>query len=79
LNSVAASYCLTLDGRAAAVAGVRVAGGGRLDGLVACAGLGPHVEPCAAIVAVNFFGAQALLAGLRDALAAGGRQFRPDE
>jgi NAD(P)-dependent dehydrogenase (short-subunit alcohol dehydrogenase family) len=63
----------TPDGRAAAVAGVRAASDGRLDGLVACAGLGPHVEPCAAIVAVNFFGAQALLAGLRDALAAGER------
>ena len=63
----------TPDGRAAAIAGVRAASGGRLDGLVACAGLGPHVEPCAAIVAVNFFGAAALLAGLRDALAGGDR------
>jgi NAD(P)-dependent dehydrogenase (short-subunit alcohol dehydrogenase family) len=60
-------------GRATAVDEIRAAGGGRLDGLVACAGLGPHVEPCAAIVTVNFFGAQALLAGLRDVLAAGKR------
>ena len=63
----------TPDGRAAAIAGVRAAAGGRLDGLVACAGLGPHVEPCATIVAVNYFGAQAVLAGLREALAAGER------
>jgi nucleoside-diphosphate-sugar epimerase len=61
----------TPDGRAAAIAGVRAAAGGRLDGVVACAGLGPHVEPCAAIVAVNFFGAVAVLAGLRAALAGG--------
>jgi NAD(P)-dependent dehydrogenase (short-subunit alcohol dehydrogenase family) len=63
----------TPDGRATAITKIRAASAGRLDGLVACAGLGPHVEPCAAIVAVNFFGAQALLAGLRDALAGGDR------
>jgi NAD(P)-dependent dehydrogenase (short-subunit alcohol dehydrogenase family) len=60
-------------GRAAAVAAVQAASGGRLDGLVACAGVGPHVTPAATIVAVNYFGAQAMLAGLRDALAAGAR------
>jgi NAD(P)-dependent dehydrogenase (short-subunit alcohol dehydrogenase family) len=58
------------DGRAAAVAGVRSASGGRLDGLVACAGVGPHVEPRSTIVGVNFFGAVAVLDGLRDALVA---------
>jgi NAD(P)-dependent dehydrogenase (short-subunit alcohol dehydrogenase family) len=60
-------------GRAAAVAGVAAASGGRLDGLVACAGVGPHVEPAATIVAVNYFGAEAILAGLRDCLARGER------
>lgn len=60
-------------GRSAAVAAVRAAAGGRLDGLVACAGVGPHVTPATTIVAVNYFGAQAMLAGLRDALAAGAR------
>jgi len=59
------------DGRAAAVAEVRAACHGRLDGLVVCAGVGPHVEPWSTIVSVNYFGAQALLAGLREALAAG--------
>jgi NAD(P)-dependent dehydrogenase (short-subunit alcohol dehydrogenase family) len=60
-------------GRAAAVEAVRRATRGRLDGLVACAGVGPHVEPWATIVAVNYFGATALLEGLRDTLAAGER------
>jgi NAD(P)-dependent dehydrogenase (short-subunit alcohol dehydrogenase family) len=41
-----------------------------LDGLVACAGLGPHVADVEAIVSVNYFGAIATLAGLREPLAA---------
>src|SRR5213593_2303810 len=61
------------EGRDAAVAAVRAACGGRLDGLVACAGVGPQVEPASTIVSVNYFGAQAVLAGLADALAAGDR------
>jgi len=60
-------------GRAAAVGGVLAASAGRLDALVACAGLGPHVGQWRAIVAVNYFGATAVLAGLRDALARGER------
>lgn len=61
------------DGRAAAIAGVRAACGGRLDGLVVCAGVGPHVEPWSTIVSVNYFGAEAMLDGLRDVLVAGER------
>ena len=61
------------EGRAAAVAGVEAACGRRLDGLVACAGVGPQAEPASAIVSVNYFGAQALLAALRPSLAAGDR------
>jgi len=61
------------EGRAAAVVGVRAACGGRLDGLVACAGVGPQVEPWSTIVSLDYFGAQALLEGLREALAAGER------
>lgn len=57
------------EGRGAAIAGCLAAGDGVLDGLVACAGLGPHVTDHAAIVGVNYFGAQELLAGLRSALA----------
>jgi NAD(P)-dependent dehydrogenase (short-subunit alcohol dehydrogenase family) len=60
----------TPDGRAAAIAGVLHACNGWLDGLVACAGVGPQVEPFSTIASVNYFGAQALLLGLRDALAA---------
>jgi NAD(P)-dependent dehydrogenase (short-subunit alcohol dehydrogenase family) len=63
----------TIAGRAAAVAGVLDASGGRLDALVACAGLGPHVESWPAIVGVNYFGATAILAGLRELLAKGER------
>ena len=59
----------TAAGRAAAIRAVRDATGDRLDGLVVCAGLGPHVEPWSSIVSVNYFGAEQLLAGLRDALA----------
>jgi NAD(P)-dependent dehydrogenase (short-subunit alcohol dehydrogenase family) len=61
------------EGRAAADAAVRRACGDRLAGLVACAGVGPQVEPCSTIVSIDYFGAHALLAGLRDALAGGDR------
>ena len=59
----------TPAGRAAAVGAVDDAAAGRLDGLVACAGVGPHVEPCSTIVSLNYFGAQAVISGLRPALA----------
>src|SRR5438067_13319870 len=61
------------EGRAAAAAGLRGAWGGRLDGVVACAGVGPHVVPAATIVSLDYFGAVATLADLRNALAAGER------
>lgn len=61
----------TPAGRDAALLGVRRACDGSLEGVVACAGLGPHVDDWPAIVAVNYFGAVALLEGLRDLLAAG--------
>jgi len=60
----------TAAGRAAAVAGVRERAGERLDGLVACAGIGPQAADHPAIVSTNYFGAVAILAGLRDRLAA---------
>lgn len=56
-------------GRAAAVAGVLDRCNGVLDGLVPCAGIGPQ-HPSEKIVAINYFGAIALLDGLTDALAA---------
>ncbi|MFN8628348.1 MAG: SDR family oxidoreductase [Candidatus Binatia bacterium] len=61
----------TAAGRAAALTEVRRRADGRLDGLVACAGVATHIEPRSTIVSVNYFGAQALMAGLRDLLAAG--------
>jgi len=61
----------TPEGRASAITAVRNAAGGRLDGLVVCAGVGPHVEPWSLVVSLNYFGAQAILAGLYDALVAG--------
>jgi NAD(P)-dependent dehydrogenase (short-subunit alcohol dehydrogenase family) len=57
------------EGRRAAVAAIVRACAGRLDGLVACAGVGPHVEPWSTIVSLDYFGAVDVLAGLRDALA----------
>src|SRR5262249_3193875 len=60
----------TAAGRAAAVAATRAAAGGRLDGLVTCAGIGPQVSDWPLIVSLDYFGSQALLAGLRDLLAA---------
>jgi NAD(P)-dependent dehydrogenase (short-subunit alcohol dehydrogenase family) len=61
----------TPEGRMAAVAAVRTAAGGRLDAVVACAGVGPQVPDWATIVSLNYFGAVSVLAGLRDVLAAG--------
>jgi NAD(P)-dependent dehydrogenase (short-subunit alcohol dehydrogenase family) len=58
-------------GRAAALAAVERACEGRLDGLVVCAGVGPHISDQALIVSLNYFGAQGLLEGLRGALARG--------
>src|SRR5581483_8932685 len=60
-----------LSDPAGRVAAVGARSGGRLDGVVVCAGVGPHVEPWSTVVSLNFFGAQALLAGLRDALVRG--------
>jgi len=57
-------------GRAEAVAGIARANHGTLDGLVVCAGVGPQIEPWSTIVSLNYFGAQVLLAGLRNTLAA---------
>src|SRR5262245_40807857 len=63
----------TPAGRSAAIAAIRQTAGGRLDGLVTCAGVGPDFEPRTTTVALNYFGSQVLLAGLRDLLAAGHR------
>lgn len=58
------------DGRDRALAHVREQADA-LDGVVACAGLGPQVPAHDRIVSVNYFGAVATLAGLRPLLARG--------
>lgn len=60
----------TFDGRAAAIRALTELAGGALDGVVACAGLGP-TAPTELVVAVNYFGAVATIDGLRDLLARG--------
>jgi NAD(P)-dependent dehydrogenase (short-subunit alcohol dehydrogenase family) len=61
----------TGSGRSKAMNNVIERTGGSLDGLVVCAGLGPHVEDHAMMAAVNYYGAVEVLDGLRPALAAG--------
>ena len=60
----------TVEGRKAAVEGIISAAKDGLDGFVACAGVGSHIENLALIPSVNYFGAVELLQGLRDLLAA---------
>jgi NAD(P)-dependent dehydrogenase (short-subunit alcohol dehydrogenase family) len=60
-------------GRDAAVAAIDDACGGVLDGLVVCAGLGGTVKPASLVARVNYFGAVAMLDGLRPCLARGAR------
>ena len=45
--------------------------GGQVDGVVVCAGLGPHVKPTDLIASVNFFGALEVLDGLLPSLSRG--------
>ncbi len=59
------------SGRSDAINAVLDLADGVLDGVVACAGLGPHVAPRSLQVAVNYFGAMEFLDGLRPALGAG--------
>ena len=63
----------TPEGRRTAVEQVTDACGGRLSGVVACAGLGGLTNRAGSLVAsVNYFGAVATLDGLRPLLAANG-------
>ena len=61
----------TAEGRAGAVSATISAAGGVLDGAVSAAGVGPPTAG-GLIARVNYFGSQALLEGLRPALAASG-------
>ena len=57
------------EGRKAAVKSVSEVVPQGLDGFVACAGVGSHIENLALIPSVNYFGAVALVEGLRSLLA----------
>ena len=59
----------TEQGREAAIDAVAAETPNGLDGFVACAGVGTHIENRALIPSVNYFGAIALVEGLRDLLA----------
>jgi NAD(P)-dependent dehydrogenase (short-subunit alcohol dehydrogenase family) len=61
----------TPSGRSHAMNEVLAVTGGRIDTVVVCAGLGPHSQPPARMVSVNYYGAVEVLDGLRPALAAG--------
>lgn len=58
-----------LTGRGDAISALERQANGRLDGLVAAAGLGASHEPIERIVAVNYFGCVALIEGVRKLLA----------
>ena len=60
----------TAAGRSAAVAAVLEACGGRLNGLIPCAGVAGFTNAPALTVAINYFGVMALVEGLRPALLA---------
>ena len=60
----------TREGRRTAIEKVRAASGGRLEGVVSAAGLGPYDDP-KAVTRVNYFGAVAMLDELKDLLAQG--------
>jgi NAD(P)-dependent dehydrogenase (short-subunit alcohol dehydrogenase family) len=59
----------TEQGREAAIEAVVAMASDGLDGFVACAGVGTHIENRELIPSVNYFGAVALVEGLRDLLA----------
>jgi NAD(P)-dependent dehydrogenase (short-subunit alcohol dehydrogenase family) len=56
------------DGRHQALEGIQRLAPEGLDGLIPCAGLGPHVKPAELITRVNFFGSIHLIQGLRPLL-----------
>ena len=58
----------TAEGRSAAIEAVSAAASDGLDGFVACAGVGSHIENLGLIPSVNFFGATDLVEGLRELL-----------
>jgi len=60
------------QGRAAAIEGIKDLASDGLDGFIACAGLGPHVEPKSLITGVNYFGAVSSVEGAKALVKPGG-------
>lgn len=58
-------------GRAAAIAGLTSACAGHLDGLVCCAGVGPHARPVNLIARINYFGTVEVLDSMLSDLSRG--------
>jgi len=67
-NSDFAADLSTPSGRQSGVDAALAWAGGKLDGLVVCAGLGSMVNPPSLIAKVNYFGAKAFIDGLFDVL-----------
>lgn len=61
----------TAEGRKAIIDQALARCGGKLDGLVLCAGLGPQTQPVSLVASVNYFGTVELLDGLLPALQKG--------
>ncbi len=60
----------TPGGRSAAIESVKERAPDGLDGLIACAGVGPQFEPLTATVSINYYGTVELLEALKDLVAA---------
>jgi len=58
----------TPEGRGIAVQGIVSVAPRGLDGLVPCAGVGPHTQPPLSIPKINYFGTVSLVKGLRTSL-----------
>lgn len=59
----------TVEGRQAAIDGIKAAAPEGIDGFIPCAGLGPHVQPYELVAKVNYFAVLATIEGLKDWLA----------
>ena len=59
------------DGRTAMIEAVRTASTGRIDGVIACAGVSGGQHSADPVIRVNYFGVIATIEGLRPLLAAG--------
>lgn len=58
------------NGRIDAINNVLKRSNSGLDGLVPCAGVGPHVTPVSLITKLNYFGVRTIIEGLKNALQA---------